>query len=84
MPEPPKSTSQMVADMLGIGPLMGAMGSPDFQAQLKNFMLMAAETCERTRRIEARLEAAGYKIPPDYKTDMPQLYVGNGATEPKP
>ena len=50
------STSQMFADMLGLGPLFQTLNDPNFKLQVETLVKALVENAERTKRIEARLE----------------------------
>lgn len=57
------STSNMFAQMLGLGPMLQTVNDPNFQEQIKQIVQAIAETQMRCRRIEARLELAGFVVP---------------------
>lgn len=50
------STSEMFAEMLGLGPLFKTLNDPNFKGQVETLVRALVETGERVRRMETRLD----------------------------
>jgi hypothetical protein len=51
-----KGTAGLWADMLGLGPLLGAINDPNFQLQIKTIVDAINNTSTATARCEAKLD----------------------------
>jgi hypothetical protein len=74
-----EGTAGMWANMLGLGPLLGAINDPNFQHQIKVIVASITSTSEATARIEAKLDLILSRDPSYGRKRLAPIPYDNGS-----
>jgi hypothetical protein len=73
-----ESTASMWANMLGLGPLLGAINDPSFQDQIKAIVFAINDTGARVARIEEKLDQILAREPSYGRRKLASIPFDNG------